>query len=59
MNRLLVGRVLSLGLVVVLVVFALSACGGGGDQGGDQEGQDSAKSKGENPLVGTWRRERK
>ena len=28
MNRLLVGRVLSLGLLVVLVVFALSACGG-------------------------------
>src|ERR687889_1984388 len=27
MNRLLVGRVLSLGLLVVLVVFALSACG--------------------------------
>src|SRR5687767_14828392 len=29
MNRLLVGRVLSLGLVVVFVVLALSACGGG------------------------------
>src|SRR5215204_3256974 len=29
MNRLLVGRVLSLGLLVVLVVLALSACGGG------------------------------
>jgi hypothetical protein len=28
MNRLLVGRVLSLGLLVVLVVLALSACGG-------------------------------
>src|SRR5215207_3962444 len=28
MNCLLVGRVLSLGLLVVLVVFALSACGG-------------------------------
>jgi UDP-N-acetylglucosamine transferase subunit ALG13 len=28
MNRLLVGRVLSLGLLVVLVVFALGACGG-------------------------------
>jgi hypothetical protein len=52
-------RGLGLGLVMTLVVFALSACGGGGDQGGDQEGQDSAKSKGENPLVGTWRRERK
>jgi len=29
MNHLLVGRVLSLGLLVVLVVLALSACGGG------------------------------
>src|SRR5215211_6272440 len=29
MNRLLVGRVLSLGLLVVLVVLALCACGGG------------------------------
>jgi hypothetical protein len=29
MNRLLVGRVLSLGLLVVLLVLALSACGGG------------------------------
>ena len=28
MNRLFVGRVLSLGLLVVLVVLALSACGG-------------------------------
>src|SRR5919107_5736531 len=28
MNRILVGRVLSLGLLVVLVVLALSACGG-------------------------------
>src|SRR5215213_3763408 len=28
MNRLLVGRVISLGLLVVLVVLALSACGG-------------------------------
>jgi hypothetical protein len=28
MNRLLVGRVLSLGLLVVLVVLALTACGG-------------------------------
>src|SRR5687767_2845921 len=28
MNRLLVGRVLSLGLLMVLVVLALSACGG-------------------------------
>jgi hypothetical protein len=29
MNRLFVGHVLSLGLLVVLVVLALSACGGG------------------------------
>src|SRR5215217_5319745 len=29
MNRLFVGRVLSLGLLVVVVVLALSACGGG------------------------------
>src|SRR3712207_2470825 len=29
MNRLLVGRVLSLGLLVVVLVLALSACGGG------------------------------
>jgi hypothetical protein len=29
MNRLLVGRVISLGLLVVVVVLALSACGGG------------------------------
>jgi hypothetical protein len=28
MNRLLVGRVLSLGLLVVVLVLALSACGG-------------------------------
>jgi|SRR5215204_480838 len=28
MNRILVGRVLSLGLLVVVVVLALSACGG-------------------------------
>jgi hypothetical protein len=28
MNRLFVGRVLSLGLLVVLVVVALAACGG-------------------------------
>jgi hypothetical protein len=32
MNRLLVGRVLSLGLLVVLVVLAISACGGGEEQ---------------------------
>ncbi len=32
MNRLLVGRVLSLGLLVVLVVLALSACGGGDEK---------------------------
>jgi hypothetical protein len=38
MNRLLVGRVLSLGLLVVLVVLALSACGGAG-------GQEEAKAR--------------
>jgi hypothetical protein len=32
MNRLLVGRVLSLGLLVVVVVLALSACGGGQEE---------------------------
>jgi hypothetical protein len=32
MNRLLVGRVLSLGLLVVLVVLAVSACGGGKEE---------------------------
>jgi hypothetical protein len=36
MNRLLVGRVISLGLLVVLVVLALSACGGGGASGGER-----------------------
>ena len=51
----MVSQALRLGLLVTLVFLALSACGGGGDQGG---GQDSAKSEIENPLVGTWRRER-
>ena len=51
----MVGRALGLGLLMALVVLALSACGSGGGQGG---GQDSAKSEIENPLVGTWRRER-
>ena len=32
MNRLLVGRALSLGLLVTLVVLAISACGGGEEQ---------------------------
>jgi hypothetical protein len=53
-------QVLGLGLLMTLVVFTLSACGSGGDQGGEGGGQDSAKkSRGENPLVGTWRRVRK
>ena len=52
-------RALMLGLLLTLAVLALSACGGGG-QGSSQGGrdQDSAKSEIENPLVGTWRRER-
>ena len=49
-------QALMLGLLVILVVLALSACGSGGGQGGYQ---DSAKGETENPLVGTWRRERK
>jgi hypothetical protein len=36
MNRLLVGRVLSLGLLVVLVVLAVCACGGGGQEAADR-----------------------
>src|SRR5215211_1673829 len=53
MNRLLVGRVLSLGLLVVLVVLALSACGGG-------EKKAKARPLPEEPKVlrsGTYRSE--
>jgi hypothetical protein len=55
----LVRQALGLGLLVTLVVLALSACGGGSQGGGGGGAQDSAKSEKENPLVGTWRRERK
>src|SRR5215218_11002064 len=53
MNRLLVGRVLSLGLLVVLVVLALCACGGG-------EKKAKARPLPEDPKVlrpGTYRSE--
>src|SRR5215212_3421185 len=53
MNRQLVGRVLSLGLLVVLVVLALSACGGG-------EKKAKARPLPEEPKVlrpGTYRSE--
>ena len=39
MNRLFVGHVLSLGLLVVLVVLALSACGGEKQQEGFLTGE--------------------
>ena len=53
MNRLLVGRVLSLGLLVVLVVFALGACGG-------EEKKAKARPLPEDPKAlrpGTYRSE--
>src|SRR5215210_4575068 len=53
MNRLLVGRVISLGLLVVLVVLALSACGGG-------EKESKARPLPEEPKAlrpGTYRSE--
>jgi hypothetical protein len=53
MNRLLVGRVLSLGLLVVLVVLALSACGG-------EEKKAKARPLPEDPKTlrpGTYRSE--
>jgi pimeloyl-ACP methyl ester carboxylesterase len=40
MNRLFVGRVLSLGLLVVLGVLALAACGGDGGEGGEAAGAE-------------------
>jgi hypothetical protein len=46
-------------LPAALVVLALAACGGGSQGGGGGGAQDSAESGKENPLVGTWRRERK
>lgn len=51
-------QTLCLGLLVALVVLVLSACGGVA-QDSAKGAQDSAKSRGENPLVGTWRRVRK
>jgi hypothetical protein len=54
MNRLLVGRVLSLGLLVVLVVLALSACGG------DEKKAAKARPLPEEPKAlrpGTYRSE--
>jgi hypothetical protein len=53
MNRILVGRVLSLGLLVVLVVFALGACGG-------EEKKAKARPLPEDPKAlrpGTYRSE--
>jgi hypothetical protein len=53
MNRLLVGRVLSLGLLVVLIVLALSACGG-------DENKAKARPLPEDPKAlrpGTYRSE--
>ncbi len=52
-------KAFGLALLATLVVLALSACGGGSQGGGGGDGQDSAKSEGDSPLVGTWRRERK
>jgi hypothetical protein len=52
-------QALRLVLLAALAVLALTACGGGSQGGGGGGAQDSVKSEKENPLVGTWRRERK
>ena len=52
-------QALRLVLPAALMVLALAACGGGSQGGGGGGAQDSAESGKENPLVGTWRRERK
>ncbi len=51
-------QALGLVLLATLVVLALAACGGGSQGGGGGGAQDAAESGKENPLVGTWRRER-
>jgi hypothetical protein len=52
-------QALRLVLIAVLVILALTACGGGSQGGGGGGAHGSVKSEKENPLVGTWRRERK
>ena len=55
----LMRQAIRLGLLVALVVLALSACGGGGGGQDSAEGEKGEKATAaENPLVGTWRRER-
>ena len=47
-----------LGLLMALVVLALSACGGGGDQDSAKGEKGKKAAAADNPLVGTWRRVR-
>ena len=42
-----------LGLLMALVVLALSACGGGGDQDSAKGEKGKKATAAENPLVGT------
>src|SRR5215212_9970027 len=52
MKRLLVGRVISLGLLASFVVLAMGACGGGGGGGGAQQGPEAhAMPKQGKPLT--------